>query len=165
MHRLESVKCATVLFSVVSVLIPSAIALGQPCEPGSYSGDGNEPCTACPAGTCSDVYGATSCAPCTPGSYSEEGAASCTLWSPGTYADVECLASCTDCPVDTYQPDAGATQCLECPPGMIQPNPGQAGCILDPDFPTVSAWGMVAITLPSLAAGTLVLRRPHAARA
>jgi len=179
MHRQEPIQCIMVVFGLVGALISSQVALGQPCEPGSWSEDGNEPCTPCPAGTYSDAAGATSCDWCPPGTYSTGGSSSCWLCPPGTYstagssscqdcppgtyADSPGSPECADCPVDTYQPDAGATECLECPPGTVQPNPGQVECIPDLGIPTVSTWGMCAMTLLMLAAGTVVLRRRRVA--
>lgn len=125
-----------------------------PCEPGSFSPSGDEPCDPCPAGRSQPDSGATDCLGC----------------APGTFAALPGSVACSDCLAGEFQPDAGALSCLSCTcddgnpcttdncdsvSGNCQPDPIE-NCI-----PATSEWGILALALMVLTAGTLVLRRPR----
>jgi hypothetical protein len=82
-----------VLATLVALAPMSALA--APCEPGSFSVDGQDPCAPCPAGTYSDAAGATACAECSPHTISPAGA-----------------STCFECGSGYYQPEAGSTSCV-----------------------------------------------------
>jgi hypothetical protein len=77
------------------IVLAPIVTLAAPCEPGSFSVDGEDPCTPCPAGTYSDAAGATACIECEPHTVSAEGA-----------------TICFECPPGYYQPEAGSPSCL-----------------------------------------------------
>jgi hypothetical protein len=51
MCRYRFMQLKMYVYSVTSVLAVSAVAVGQPCQPGSFSVTGDEPCTYCAVGT------------------------------------------------------------------------------------------------------------------
>lgn len=82
------------ILTAFACFTPSLASAG-PCEPGYFSVDGQDPCTACDAGTYSDSQGATSCNECNPYTVSAAGAS-------------ECVA----CGFRAYQPEAGSGTCV-----------------------------------------------------
>lgn len=84
------------------------------CVAGTYSANGNEPCTAAQPGSYVAMGGATAQTPCSPGAYSSaSGATSCTTTLAGTYATGGATRP-TPCPAGT-ESGAGASQCTHTP--------------------------------------------------
>ncbi|MCH7595912.1 MAG: hypothetical protein IID35_05060 [Planctomycetes bacterium] len=86
-----------------------------PCPPGTFSEDGEEPCTACSPGTFQPSDGQVTCIPCLPGTVQpNNGQTACTACDPGTFAAQPGSTTCSPCAVGTYQPLSGADQCFSC---------------------------------------------------
>jgi len=101
----QNLSSATIVASSEGSLI-----LIQQCGVGTYAEGSSTTCTACPAGTASNIIGATTrltCQTCSPGNYSFEQA-----------------AVCSQCPLNTFSPNAGAPEaqaCMNCPPNTAAP--------------------------------------------
>jgi hypothetical protein len=105
------------------------------CNPGSYSTDGNEPCTPCvvgyyqpntgttsclaaPAGSFVDLTGANAASPCLVGTYQPDTAQSSCIYAPlGKFVDSVGAVSATDCPLGYYADQTGSTTCTPAPAG------------------------------------------------
>jgi hypothetical protein len=120
-----------------------------PCNPGTFSATGEQPCTPCSPGTAQPNSGATQCAPC----------------APGTIAPAQGATVCSPCPPETYQPAVGAIACLPCDcddsnacttngcnaaSGACE---NQAFCTV----PAASAWALLVMSLMLAIAGTIVI--------
>ncbi|KAI0671092.1 hypothetical protein C8Q78DRAFT_1079033 [Trametes maxima] len=132
--------CATLL----SVLVRAASA--SECPAGSFSSNGQTPCTQCSPGTfqpnngqrsCQEAqagwhasgHGATSQQICQQGSFSEGGAAECTICPPGSYCNGQGQTRPQLCPRGHYAPKPGlGQQCLECPRGTFVNIEGATAC-------------------------------------
>jgi hypothetical protein len=90
---------------IAALLLPALLALGPPpataglfdipCNPGTASRTGKQPCSACPAGSFASESGATSCEACPIGTFAaQSGSAMCQACASGTYADEEGSAIC-----------------------------------------------------------------------
>lgn len=88
----------------------------QACWPGSYSNAGAGACTACPAGSVSEVAGSPSCTYCIA----------------GTFQPFSNKTACLDCGTGTYSSN-GARACTACPKGSWNPDPRQASCRVSAD--------------------------------
>ncbi|GMI41164.1 hypothetical protein TeGR_g7773, partial [Tetraparma gracilis] len=100
------------------------------CPPGSFSVRDGSPCALCPAGTHSEITGATSagvCAACPEGASSSSDRSECVLeCAAGTYMGGD---GCVACPAGTYGEAAGATSdaaCAPCPAGSFSGAEGAA---------------------------------------
>jgi hypothetical protein len=131
--------------------------LGYACPAGYYlkvseARKSGFPCALCPAGSSSNIVGATSCTTCSAGSFSSaQGSTSCTPCNAGTYSSAgspycstQCPAgsfsesafsSCTPCPAGTASSAIGATfssACSTCAAGSFSPS-GAVSCTQCPD--------------------------------
>jgi hypothetical protein len=79
--------------------------LDSPCEAGSYSANGQEPCSPCPQGYAQPSTGATACTPC----------------APGTFASTMGQTICSSCGPGTFELDSGSAVCDACPGGQASP--------------------------------------------
>jgi hypothetical protein len=75
------------------------------CAAGSYSANGQEPCSPCPPGTHQPSTGQTSCINC----------------AAGTFASASGQAECTDCGPGTFELQLGSQVCDPCPGGQATP--------------------------------------------
>lgn len=85
------------------------------CGPGKYGDYAS--CTVCPAGSYSNVNGATSssaCSSCGAGTYSLAGATMCSICPSGTWSASTGVSVCTDCGGGTYSAATGATSSATC---------------------------------------------------
>eukprot|EP00340_Litonotus_pictus_P012158 CAMPEP_0170539142 /NCGR_PEP_ID=MMETSP0209-20121228/103738_1 /TAXON_ID=665100 ORGANISM="Litonotus pictus, Strain P1" /NCGR_SAMPLE_ID=MMETSP0209 /ASSEMBLY_ACC=CAM_ASM_000301 /LENGTH=1999 /DNA_ID=CAMNT_0010840987 /DNA_START=1068 /DNA_END=7067 /DNA_ORIENTATION=- len=91
-------------------------------DPGYYvPGEGSVKQQACPLGTYSNIYAATTCTPCEAGTYNpSEAATQCIPCEEGSYRSGNSTnIYCSLCPAGTYNPEIGKTMdtdCLPCPP-------------------------------------------------
>lgn len=85
------------------------------CGPGTY-GDWSSGCTKCPAGTYSNVIGATT-------------SATCSACSAGTYSSSAGVTVCAACAAGQYGPSTGLTSCPCCNSGGYTSSPGQTTCL------------------------------------
>ena len=123
------------------------------CPPGTFSVTGEEPCDPCPAGEFQPNAGGTECLPC----------------APGTFAATTGNAICSPCPAETFQSTLGAVACDPCAcddsdvcttngcnavDGSCE-NEAIGGCTI----PTISEWGVLAMSLMLLTIGTIVMRQ------
>jgi hypothetical protein len=157
------------------------------CDPGTFSATGLQPCDPCPAGQSQANTGATTCIPCAPGTHAPStGAGACTPCAAGTFQPSPGAIACTPCAPGTFTSWPGAIGCPPCSPGTFQPSPGGASCSPcacdDSDFcttnscdamsgacqnepipgcsiPAASEWGLLALALSLLIAGTLTVNR------
>lgn len=88
-------RLASLAALAAALLLAPTNAFAAPCAPGSFSDDGQDPCSPCDAGTYAASAGATSCRDC----------ARHTISGPGASA-------CVACGPDAYQPAAGSSTCL-----------------------------------------------------
>jgi hypothetical protein len=79
-----------------ALALAPVFAHADPCLPGFFSNDGQDPCTPCSAGTYSSSAGATGCTEC----------------DPHTYAAAPGWSACEECGPDLYQPEAGSADCV-----------------------------------------------------
>jgi hypothetical protein len=87
-------------------------------------------CTACPAGTFSNVSGSSLCSSCQPGTFSSSpGATACELCPANTFA-VAGSGNCTACPMASSSPagSASAGDCL-CDPGTFAQSGSCSECV------------------------------------
>jgi len=89
---------------VFSVLVP--------CQPGTYSESGGEPCAPCAPGMYQPDAGQTQCVDCMPGTFQAD---------PGQ-------ATCVPCPSGEYASTPGSTGCNPCPGGASNPCYGHGLC-------------------------------------
>lgn len=136
------------LFLMIAFLIPTVFAhkfhtrrerhnrrtsSGSACSPGTYSSNGNTPCTPCPAGSYSKDSSAKSCAPARAGYYiPKEGATSETSCSAGTYNDNTGSTSCKTCPAGSMCPNDSLTKPQACSPGRYSTGGNVVQCTLCP---------------------------------
>lgn len=92
------------------------------CGMGTYSLQGDDLCSICPAGKYTPSAGYSVCSVCQPGTFSPTpsvfsivGAVSCTNCTAGTYSHTESAAACLPCSSTSYTPTIGATSCTPCP--------------------------------------------------
>lgn len=120
------------------------------CMPGYFSASGQDPCEPCPAGTFQPDSGQTTCQACAPGS------------GQASEGSIECIP-CAD---GTFQPDAGQTACLSCTcddsdlctTDSCDTVSGDCQYVDACVIPAVSQWGLVAMSMVLLIAGSLALR-------
>lgn len=103
--------------SIGSYTVSGTITAPVPCDPGTYSETGYQPCTAAPAGTFVDTVGATSATPCPVGTFQpDQGADSCIVAPVGSYVDTVGATTATPC-LDGYTTDfVGAASADACRP-------------------------------------------------
>ncbi|KAI8971154.1 hypothetical protein BD414DRAFT_449149 [Trametes punicea] len=113
----------SLLLAALSIVAhPSSAAAA--CKAGSYSSNGQEPCTKCDPGTYQPNSGQTSCQQAQAGWYaSGSGATSQSICQQGTYSKAG-AASCTPCPAGSYCNGQGQTAPVLCPKGHYSPSPG-----------------------------------------
>ena len=78
-------------------------------------------CMTCPAGTYSNITGASACSQCPSGTYSSRYASSCQGCFIGTYSSgvgITSSSTCTACLPGTYGPTNGLEACLKCSQGF-----------------------------------------------
>ena len=101
---------------------------GTECQPGTFSPNGDSPCTSAPPGTYVAGTGATSPTACPAGAYNPlVGQTSCFTAPAGTYVAGTGASEPTDCAAGTYNPDTGSTSasaCIAAPAGTYVPGPG-----------------------------------------
>jgi hypothetical protein len=135
-----------------------------PCQPGTFSESGSEPCepapagsfvategateaTLCPAGKYQDQLGQTSCLLAQAGSFvAGTGATVATLCEVGTFQDLMGQNSCKDSPAGKYVDQPGATSATDCPAGTFQDETGQTSCKDAPAGTFVAVEGATAAT-------------------
>ena len=121
-----------------------------PCQPGTFSMTGEEPCDPCPLGTFQPQEAGTECLAC----------------APGTFAATTGTAHCNPCPEDTFQPDVGKAECVacDCDDGDIFTTDAcdavTGNCRnQEITIPTVSTWSLIYLALLLLCAATIVMPR------
>lgn len=91
----------------------------------------NDACTQCPAGTYSELAGASdinSCTSCDTGSYNElPGSTSCTVCPAGSFSPN--TTACIPCPMGMYSEVAGSTSCDYCAAGSYSQSEGRTSCV------------------------------------
>ncbi len=128
-------------------------AAAGPCQPGTFSATGEDPCDPCPMGTFQPAAGATSCMDCVV----------------GTFADTIASTLCSPCAAETFQPNTGGTVCNACAcddgmacttndcdaiSGSCQ-NDAIVGCAI----PTASTWSLICLALLLMSAATILMPR------
>ncbi|MDJ0771507.1 MAG: hypothetical protein QNJ12_22165 [Ilumatobacter sp.] len=118
----------------------------EPCQPGSFSTTGAEPCTPAPAGFFVDTTGATSATPCPVGTFQAgTGATGCDDAPAGFFVDVTGATSATPCPVGTFQAGTGATGCDDAPVGFFVDVTGATGATPCPVGQTTAGPGATSV--------------------
>lgn len=114
----------------------ASMATCDVCGTGTYSLQGDDLCTICPAGKYTPSTGYSVCSLCQPGTFaptptgpaiSMVGAASCTNCTAGTYSSIQSATACLSCNSTSYTPTIGATACTLCPLCTVKGN-YRSGC-------------------------------------
>lgn len=122
-------------FAFVNIIRLNGTLQVDICTPGYYSSDNAQSCTACPAGTYSETFAATTvdtCIACEPGKFSAatggNRSSSCTDCPSGTYSTgmgMQAVSSCVACPPNSTSYDGSKLlQSCFCNPGFQGPNGG-----------------------------------------
>jgi hypothetical protein len=132
----------------------------QVCQPGTFAEGNASSCSACPAGTASNITASTShtnCQTCSAGSWALQQAATCSLCTPNTFSPsfgAINASTCLGCPANSNS-TYGTSTILNCLCADSYFYPGNSLQVLDPpatvQFP---AW-------TSLALDAIVLDAPH----
>ncbi|KAI0373823.1 hypothetical protein BV20DRAFT_678096 [Pilatotrama ljubarskyi] len=138
-------QLARISFALAILSLVGSASAAQ-CAPGSYSSNGQTPCTPCQAGTYQQNSGQTSCQSaqagwyaqgagatsqsiCLQGTYSTGGAATCTTCPAGSYCNGQGQTKPVLCPKGHYSPTTGlGQQCYECPKGTFVAVEGATAC-------------------------------------
>src|SRR6516162_2648193 len=92
--RLQAFAALVVLTLTGAIATPATAQL--PCDPGSSSTNGEQPCTACSPGSFQPSSGQTTCLDCNAGTFNAAtGATTCSSCGEGTFTAATGQSSCT----------------------------------------------------------------------
>lgn len=119
-----------VLLLILAAVAGSATpAAAQPCERGTASMTGSEPCAPCAFGQFQSETGQTTCLACDAGSFSAiTGSTLCLDCEPGSFTGSAGQTTCLSCGLGEFQANAGGTTCELCGLGTANASSGQATC-------------------------------------
>ncbi|PIL35200.1 hypothetical protein GSI_02990 [Ganoderma sinense ZZ0214-1] len=122
--------CSVALLAAALLAVAPSVVVAASCAAGSFSPNGQAPCTPCALGTFQPDAGQTSCRAAQAGWSASgtgpggSGAKAQTICKEGTFATKEGSAACTPCPAGSYCNGEGCTWPTPCPPGYFSDTPG-----------------------------------------
>ncbi|MDV2998680.1 MAG: hypothetical protein N5P05_000286 [Chroococcopsis gigantea SAG 12.99] len=173
--------CTSLVMAIISFILQDALpASAAPCQPGTFSNDGQAPCQNAPLGFYVPNAGATVATAASPGFFvpttgasaataaplgsfvSTAGASTATLASPGFFVPTTGASAATAAPLGSFVSTAGASTATLATPGFFVPTTGASAATAAPlgsfvstsgaSFATLSPAGFYVPTIGSIAA-------------